>query len=136
MKKILVVLGLALAGVVGFTSVSFAGAKLTFPVTMGSSGSYRWAFGAMGSARSTADNYQYIGCTVHGSTTSPQSVQCGASLGSGTYLYCTSTDPTLVSTALSIGDDSYLYFVVRNPDTEAACTGLSVGHVSYYEPRH
>ncbi len=119
------IVGTLLAG-----TAAWAGVKTIYNV--GINTSTRAAYGSMGTARSSADSNQYIGCAVLGYSTGSSSVICQAQDASGVAAYCTSTNPAIVTAATSQSGDAYLYF---NYDASGTCTYLYVSNVSNYAPR-
>jgi hypothetical protein len=93
------------------------------------------AMGSMGSARSSADSNQYIGCQVSTNNVSSGAVtvQCFARNAAGTYLSCVTTDPNYVNAAQAIDGDSYIRFNTESSGSN--CTYLLVLDSSYYAPK-
>lgn len=93
----------------------------------------RYAYGAMGSARSSLDANQYLGCQVYVPTGATAArVTCFARNAAGTPGSCTSTNPAAVAAAQSINPDSYVWF---QWDTSGNCTYLNVRACSYDAPK-
>lgn len=113
------------------TGTAFAGLKTNIPVTVNTTS--RFAAGAIGSARNSADAVQNIGCSLSATPTSAARVFCFARNAANVYGSCSSSDPKLVAAAQSINPDSYVYFAW---DTTGACTFLSLYEVSYYPPKN
>lgn len=88
----------------------------------------RVAQGALGSARNSADNIQFIGCTVTDAA-GVAFVTCSARGPGGNFATCTSNDPGKVAAASSINSDSFVLF---RYNAQGACTFLSVSTFSQY----
>lgn len=82
--------------------------------------------GTMAGARYSADNRQYIGCTLQHS--GGPFVRCYARDKTGKSLFCTSTDATLVNAAKALTDYSSIAFRLA-PGT-SSCESLSVSNSS------
>lgn len=113
-------------GMAATTATALAGLKINSTVTVNTTS--RYATGALGSARNSADSVQYIGCSVTDSAGSAF-VSCSARNSAGRFASCTSSDVGKVSAASSINSDSYIYF---RYDSSGVCTYLSVSTFSYY----
>ena len=92
--------------------------------------SQRRAEGSLGSARASADNSQYLACTVHSSTTSVY-MSCSARDAAGLYRSCASSSPQLVQAALAVSPGSMIVFTW---DANYACQTLDVANGSLYLP--
>jgi len=126
MKKVL-----ALALVLGSSSVALAGLKSTYPVTIVHS--VTTAYGSMGSARNSADTGQYIECgAYHYAGSGPVYGGCNARDAAGATLTCSTHDPEVVRAIDTISSDSFLQFQVL---TDGTCNYVYVGHGSQYEPK-
>lgn len=88
----------------------------------------RVAQGALGSARNSPDNIQFIGCSVTDAG-GVAFVTCSARGPAGNFATCTSNDPGKVAAASSINSDS---FVVFRYNPRGVCTFLSVATFSQY----
>lgn len=109
------------------TSASaLAGFKTNANVTVDTSN--RFASGALGSARSSGDSVQYIGCSVTDAVGQAY-VTCTARNSAGTVASCSSTDYGKVTVASAINSDSFVFF---RYDTSGVCTYLSVSTYSHY----
>ena len=125
MKKLIVALPVLLAA-----PAVFAGLKLSIPVTVNtSSGS---ASGAQGSARSSSDSRQFIGCQTYNGASTTVGI-CEASDAVGTVASCYFLDDRLGHVAQSINGDSYISFS-WNVST-GVCLTLRVNNGSGYAPK-
>lgn len=119
-------IGLAALLCTGLTAPSFAGTKTNPTVVVNQTA--RIASGALGSARNSQDNLQFIGCSVIDST-GGAFVTCSARDSLGRSASCRSTDVGKVSVASSISSDSWVYFQY---DALGNCTYLLVSTSSQY----
>jgi hypothetical protein len=123
-----------MAGVIGVLCLGAvaaeAGRKEEAAVTIGSSSSERWARGAMGSARASANAVDEIGCAVWGNTRWLQ-VSCWAQSVAGGSFFCATTEPRIVQAAAGIGSASYISVA---SDLDDNCTSLYVSNRSKYKP--
>lgn len=130
MKKRFLILALVLAS----SASAFAGYKYTRYVTV----TTQQAYGAMGSARNSADTLQYIGCEIYASTTY-SNLHCRARNSAGATLHCWQDARAyehMASVVASISDDSYIRFVVDPAAADPTrCTFVQVENHSKYEPR-
>lgn len=131
-KEVIVTRNLLIAGV--FAVVSMAGvARVSagwvshYQVGVGLSS----ASGALGSARNSADNHQYIGCHIY-TGYEPPLVYCIAVNSIGAYGSCTTTVARHLQAAQSMAGDSWVGFAW---DVHGKCTALNIGHQSYYQPK-
>ena len=126
----------AAAAVVGaglvLQATAFAGAVFQpVPVTVSS----RVAYGSLKTARESANNKEFIGCSVYGATPAQAAqttyVACSASDAAGNTLYCATygAAPQLVQAALAISAKS---FVIINSDASSNCTYIFVTNNSGY----
>lgn len=134
---------MALALFVG--SAAYAGYKATYQVSivLGDRGS---ASGSLGSARSSADASQYIGCYVY-SYSNPMpadqagpTAYCMATNASGTFVYCRTRDSYLITQIQALKSDSYLHFSwYLNPASTAGtapeCTYVGTYTISWTDPK-
>lgn len=110
--------GLALAG----AGLLWAGAKYNYNVVVGTS----YAYGAMSTARYSADTTQYIGCWMN--TTN---AGCVARNTAGTYKSCYTNNAAVRDTLKFMNDYSYVYFTF---DSTGKCTYVYLGSYSYVLP--
>lgn len=106
MKRSLVYL--AGAAVLALAVPSFAGQKASVPVSIDKT--YRYAVGALGTARNSSDGNQKIGCAVHTVAGQPAYVSCAAMDAKGRHAWCTSYDPEMVKAGQALNGDSHLMF--------------------------
>lgn len=109
---------------------AWAGAKNSVQVTVDTVA--REAYGALGTARGTADTTQYIGCQVYAYSSSTPVAFCSARNAAGTGGSCTSSNTTIIDSARAVNGDSYVYF---NWDASGNCTYLLVVNNSLYAPK-
>jgi hypothetical protein len=123
-------LALATIATIGLcTGALFAGVKYSYPVTINTT--TRTVTGSLGTARSSSDAFQFIGCTVYASSTGFQQMQCGAMDSKAKQAICYSMDPAFIAMVGAIGPASYIYFTY---DANANCTAVSVDNRSYDAP--
>jgi hypothetical protein len=127
MRSSVRVTALAAVSLIAIVQVS-AGVRVSSAVVIDSTN--RWAKGSLGTARNSADNTQYIGCTVYNNT--PPSATCIARNDDGQFASCTTSSAEHVQGARSLGSDSFLQFVW---DANGICTAITITHNSYYEPK-
>ena len=124
-------LSIAVSLVLAMAGGTFAGAKYALPVEVGDT----WFYGSMGSARSSADSSQYIGCSLGTSGTSVYA-SCAArgrnSEGVYQYKSCSSTNANHVEVVKSVGPMSALD--VSMDAVTGACRHISITNYSYYAP--
>lgn len=113
-------------GLVATSATAMAGFTANQPVLVNPF--LRVAQGALGSARNSPDNIQFIGCAVTDGA-GGAFVTCSARGPGGNFATCTSSDPGKVAAASSINSDS---FVVFRYDAQGNCTLLSVSTFSQY----
>jgi hypothetical protein len=89
----------------------------------------RFANGAIGSVRNSADASQYIYCYATHATSA--NAFCVARDIAGTAVSCFTTDPNKVALVSAMTSYSYIYFSF---DTSGTCTQLLVENASYYPP--
>jgi hypothetical protein len=128
MKKLLA--GVVLAGTLALQSVAFAGASFPVPVTIGTN----IAYGALKTARTSANASEHIGCAVYGTTyagNAPTYVSCSAASASGQYFSCSTYGPAaqMVQAALAISAGSY---VIIQSDASYNCVYIYVNNNSGY----
>ncbi|MDC0712880.1 hypothetical protein POL68_30745 [Stigmatella sp. ncwal1] len=126
-----VVKGLGLGVVLLAGTGALAGAKYARPVYVSSSSGAGYAYGSLGTARSSTDVNQYIGCTTSTGSSGEQVMNCFARSAGGISASCTSSVSALVNAAHSVTADSYIDF---RWDGTGACTQLTVTHASYMQP--
>jgi hypothetical protein len=115
------------------SSAALAGAKYTIPVHVDTTN--RVAFGSLGSARSSTDENQQLGCyTLAFPGTAGAGVGvCFAQNAVGVWGSCVIGDHGMLDTARSIASDAYVYFAW---DATGACTLLEVETWSAIEPKN
>jgi hypothetical protein len=118
---------LAAASLIAIAHVS-AGVRVHSGVVIDATN--RWAKGSLGTARNSADDTQYIGCTVYNNA--PPSATCIARNEDGQFASCTTSATEHVQGARSLGTDSFVQFVW---DAGGTCTAITITHNSYYEPK-
>lgn len=104
---------------------AMAGYKATSYVTV--NGTLRYASGAMGDARNSADANQYIGCSVD----TMSGVSCSASDSSSNYVGCYTTDATILAAVQGYTPGAYLHFQY---DASGTCTELFYEKYSWWRP--
>ena len=127
MKKLFCVL--VLAGAVALQSVAFAGAVSTFSVYVAPG---QAAYGALKTARNSANTTEWIGCSAFGATGGTATyVSCSAVDAAGNYFYCSTYNaaPQMVQAALAVTATSYLLI---NADANYNCSYILVGNYSQY----
>jgi len=112
------------------SATALAGARYSQGVYVNLASRYAW--GALGGARNSADANQYIGCQTSGWVNSSTSMLCWALDTAGNYGLCSSSDARLVQAVTMMSDDSYVAFWW---DANGNCTYVNVRNVSYYEPK-
>jgi hypothetical protein len=131
MKRAHVVVGLA-AGFVSLIAVqAFAGKKTAQEVFVNPIS--RYAYGALGSARNSADSTQYIGCYVDYSA-SEFFGGCEAKSASGAFASCYFPAATfeIYEKILSTqGANPYFWF---NWNPDGSCASFEVDSFSHYRP--
>jgi hypothetical protein len=106
------------------SSVAFAGYTYHQAVVVeyasGFASSY--AYGQVGYARNSPDQYQEIGCEVTAPAGGTPSAYCYAQDSQSNYLSCNSTDANIVATARSVTAASYIWI----SEFEGTCMNLQV----------
>jgi hypothetical protein len=129
MKKLIALGGLLIAASVA--QVADAGQKLNQTVTINTAA--RFAVGAIGVARNTANNVEYIQCSLFVSAPGAKpGVQCGAANSAGTTATCYTYDASIVEAAKGMNSDGLIQFWY---DASGTCTGLTVVASSRYAPK-
>jgi hypothetical protein len=108
------------------SSVAWAGRANYFETTVNLV--TRTAFGSLYDTRASADNVQYIGCSLS-SNGGPASLICEAKNAASEKLVCQSTNAELIKVGQSLSDSSYIYF---NCDASYNLTYLYVGNSSIW----
>jgi hypothetical protein len=129
MKTNKLLMGCAVGALLASTA-AYAGYKSIYYVGVDTTS--REAYGSFGSARSSADTVQYIGCAVQGFSSGTSRVICEARNASNVSAACSSTAPAMVTAATSQSGDSYIYFTW---DETGTCTYLYVSNTSNWAPR-
>ncbi|MBZ4377396.1 hypothetical protein [Corallococcus sp. AS-1-6] len=130
MKRLTQALGTSVALVLLAVPVAYAGSKAQFFVSINSTA--RTAYGAMGTARNSADTTQNIYCRTFSDVTAGESVRCFANNSAGVYVSCYSSAPALVRSVQSANDSAYLYFAW---DAAGVCQTIDVLKGSHLEPK-
>ncbi|WP_224370650.1 hypothetical protein [Hyalangium versicolor] len=130
-------LGGALAVMMMVSPAAWAGSKSRTNVSIVFSGSGGSAQGLMGTARSSTDTYQFLGCAASvggtpGTGTSSAWMTCSARNSSNVTVSCTSGNPAFIEALHSLNSDSYISF---SWDGAGTCTALTVGTYSQYETK-
>lgn len=129
-NKKFAVLGLILASSV-VTGLAHAGAKwISEEVYV--SGSI--ARGAMGYVRNTANNVEYMQCSVMGySNGSTPYAYCSARNAAGTTYSCISTNTSVITSAAAVSSDSY---VTLYKDANGNCTYVQTENGSGHQVKN
>lgn len=129
MKRFTQALGMSVALVLLAVPVAYAGSKTQFFVTISTTA--RTAYGAMGTARNSADTVQNIYCRTFADAVLGESVRCFANTVSAT-VSCYSSSPALVRSVQSANDSAYIYF---SWDVNGVCQDIDVLKGSHLEPK-
>ena len=108
------------------TVPSWAGSVSNPGVVIESTSTTHTAYGSMVGARYSADNRQYIGCSINAAP----SVVCIAQNSAGNYVGCVSNDPRHIDWVQRMTDSSYIYFEVDR--ATAGCTLTYIGNGSSF----
>jgi hypothetical protein len=92
----------------------------------------RTALGSLYDTRHSADNVQYIGCSLNYLDGAAR-VSCEAKDAGLEFLACSSTDPELIKIAQALTDNGYVYFRCDS-GTPSSLTYLYVSKSSAYLP--
>jgi hypothetical protein len=113
----------------GFGNVVHAGLKAEANVSIGAGSST--ASGSMGTARNSADNVQFIRCTVQGFANA-NAVFCAARNTAGTTFSCTANanSPSFAAAVSAIGVGSRLFIA----QSGGVCTQIDVTNSSEGKP--
>jgi len=118
-----------IAALLAMSASAFAGAKYNYSVYVGTTLSW----GAMGTARASADNYQYIGCTKYANN-SYSSVTCTAHDSTGKAMSCYSrTNAEMKDVVSGISDGAYIAFQLDSNDN-TKCGMVQVDVSSAHAP--
>lgn len=109
---------------------ALAGLKATYGTQVDNANRHAW--GALGSARNSADSVQYIGCSVSSYADGTESAWCGARDANYVFGSCTTFNPTLINQIRSLKGDSYLNLYW---DASYACTQVDITNMSYMAPK-
>jgi hypothetical protein len=90
----------------------------------------RWALGNIRDARVSADDVQYLSCSVVFQKGNPPYGLCDARNAAGDRLYCVTMDPAVMSAMTGISDNSQVFF---SCDARRNMTGFSVTQSSLVE---
>ncbi|MGE6756774.1 hypothetical protein ACQKGO_02075 [Corallococcus interemptor] len=130
MKRFTQALGTSVALALLAVPAAYAGAKSSFNVVVNTS--IRYAEGAQGTARNSADAVQRIYCRTNADSAGNESVRCYAVNSANVTATCFSTLPAHVRSAQSAGDASFIYFTW---DASGICRSLDVLKGSHLEPK-
>ncbi len=124
MKKMIAALAGAVALLAG---AAWAGKVTTSQVVVDSVNQSAW--GAVRSARSSADNFQFMRCFTDYTPGVGTSMGCQAQNATGQQGACYSADPEFVALARSVNDTSYVIFFW---DANGYCTRMRLMHSSEF----
>ena len=114
--------GLAAMAVCG---AAVAGAKFTTYVNIDDN--HRIASGNLGDVHNSADELEFIGCTLYGDMG-----YCFAEDRTGLYRGCSTTDSQWLNAIRALNSDSYMYFAW---DDYGWCTAVIVQTISATAPK-
>lgn len=125
MKKIVI-----LAILMAISNLAIAGSHYTPQVSINNT--YRFAYGSMAGAHTSADSRQYIYCTTEKwpSSNGSSHTWCGATDSAGNTALCSTWDSHLVEATMALSDESYIMFYW---DTNGNCTHIRVENNSRYK---
>ena len=131
MKSIIVAAALSGLVLMGDGSAT-AGVKTDEPVSVsfnqdGSGG----ASGALGTARNSANQEEFIGCVLHGSR-GRVFASCSVRDAAGTSMGCLASDPALLEVLKSVTSDAVIFFFW---DAQANCTEIAIETASNDAPK-
>jgi hypothetical protein len=123
--------------IVTLAASAHAGWRNPVPVTVRTQtyngGSYKEAWAALGDARASTDNFQYLTCRIAaGTLDSRPGVACWAGDASLNYASCVTSAPQMVAIVASISDSSWVYF---RDDGAGNCVDIEIYQSSTYAPR-
>jgi len=118
-------------GVLLAAGIGHAGRKITN--TVGINPTTGTAWGSLGSARSSADATQYIGCYTMLSTATSYA-GCVAVDAAGAYRSCYTYDANLIGAIRTLTPDAYIEFGWETTGS-TFCKHVFVRAISYDEPR-
>ncbi len=124
------ILGLATLSMTLLTTVvpTWAGSVSTPEVFISDRGGIPYAQGSMVGARYSADNNQFIGCSIRVPPNQPLGIECLALDSASHYLPCLSDDPKHVEAVQAMTDSSYIYFEVdRTRRTTCSVVAITDG---------
>ena len=126
MKNLVVgcALGALMASTAAWAGLKASGLVRINTVTRNANGSY-------GSARASADQDQYISCSVVAHSSGSSQVICEANDVNNTFAACTTSVPAMVAAVSSQSGDSFISF---NWDASGACTTIYITNGSYVAP--
>jgi hypothetical protein len=107
-------------------AVAQAGSKCSTPATVDATA--RWARGALGSVRNSADVTSSIYCIVY----SWGYAFCSARDAANVTGSCGTSDPVYVNMLQAMTQDSYVYFAW---DTAGTCNSMVVENMSCLDPK-
>lgn len=107
-----------------------AGDKSPYPVVVGPN----YAYGEMGSARSSGDGNQFIGCSIgyDSQASTKLTVVCSAADRLGSYFSCSSAAPEVVQVVAAMTTASYISMTALS--NGGLCTTVGVSDYSYLLP--
>lgn len=92
----------------------------------------RYADGALGSVRNSANTVEALGCVVSHTVGSNTTLQCNATDRKGNTAMCITIDPALIQVALALDGDSTLSF---HWNDTGHCTRIAVADGSFMAPK-
>jgi hypothetical protein len=119
-----------IAAVLAAATAAWAGYKVSPAVYVNSTG--RYASGAFGTARNSADSVQYLYCTVSATAGSTRQAQCFAQDASYRFAGCSTSDQAMVLNVASMNSDANVFFTW---DASGNCTSIYVDNGSQFEPK-
>lgn len=130
-KRALLVAVLSLVGLGALTASVSAGVKVEENVSVSISGANASASGAVGTARNSADNVQFIRCTVQGFAGS-NNVFCAARTAGGTNFSCSANNSHTLATSVSAIDAGSRLFIFA---VSGVCQQIDVTNSSEHKPK-
>jgi len=112
-------------------AAAYAGTSTSIPVVINAAAKY--AEGALGSARNTADVNQFMACSLTGNANGTLSGGCYARDANNVTAYCTFTNkPALAAAVQSLNGDSHVRFTWVEV---GSCATIVVTNSSHLEPK-
>jgi hypothetical protein len=124
------------AAAVTASGVVFAGMKISSPVYIsyanGSNANAGYVvYASVGSARSSSDDMQYVGCTATTSASGTPYGYCEAGDATGKSVMCSFSSAAIAAAVDSINPMSYVVFFA---EPSGVCSYVSVYQASYFQP--